>query len=204
MLDNHDIYNPYIPDYTKPGKEMLIDLINWANRKTMTKVLTPENVWFTRPVKNPRESDCNTSIRIQAVTGYNQQEHPTPIEYNRLDIRQVMSKLGFEGYLEIEDITQLKYTTDLLKVLLKTVNIGLTIDDIEFEYIDTDTLLPQFKQSVDDENYVKIDLNISEYSIAYYGKLTIELRPKNISLDTAIREVRFPYSFNQWHRNGLS
>lgn len=206
MFDEHDIYNPYIPDFSKSGKEMLIDLINWANRKTMSTVLTSENVWFTKPLKNPRESDCNTSIRFQHVKGYAEQEHPTTIEYNRLDIKQVAKLVGFEGYIELDKpITDIKYTSDLLKPLFEVMKVKLELEDIVYEYIDTQNLLEQFKKSIEDENYVTVELKINEeYSIAYYGSLKIELRPKKVALDTAIRETRFPYSFNRWHRNGLS
>lgn len=200
----HDELNHYIPDYTKTGKELLIDLINWSNRQTLSTPLKAETTWFTKPVKNPRGSDCNTSIRFSNVIGFRTSENPIIIDYNRLNIKQLALQLGFDGQVEVDRVEENMLVSDLLESLFKAFPVKLTTDDIENTFIISEEEIKQFKQSVKDGNYIKVTIKISDFSIAYLGDLEITLIPKHLKLDTAITSMRLPYSFKSWHRNGLS
>ncbi len=69
--DQKELINELIPytDFKKPSKHMLIDLINWANRKSMTTRLEYDQVLFSTPAKAAEGADMNTLIRFTKVAG---------------------------------------------------------------------------------------------------------------------------------------
>lgn len=185
-MDNKTIIEELVPytDFKKPSKEMLIDLINFANRNSMTTLLSKDNTVFTNPVENPKNSDMNTSIRFAKVNGY-RLTGDEEIHYNRLDINQLAKIMNFTGELEIDTRQNYKTTLDLLPQLFNSFKVYLDENDVEEDNIEIN-----FKD-VSEEEFKKfgIDLilRIKPQSIGYYGQLIITVKPKPINLSTAIR-----------------
>lgn len=185
-MDNEALIKELIPytDFSKPSKEMLIDLINYANRQSMTTLLTSKNTVFTDPVENPKGSDTNTSIRFAKVEGY-KLNGDEEIHYNRLNIEQLARVMGFDGTFEIDMKYKHKTVLDILPQLLETFKIYLDENDVEDDNIELN-----FKDVTEEEieKYgVNFILRIKPQSIGYYGRLVLTAKPKPIKLETAIQ-----------------
>lgn len=185
-MDNEALIKELIPytDFSKPSKEMLIDLINYANRQSMTTLLTSKNTVFTDPVENPKGSDTNTSIRFAKVKGY-KLNGDEEIHYNRLNIEQLARVMGFDGTFEINMKYKHKTVLDILPQLLETFKIYLDENDVENDNIELN-----FKDVTEEEieKYgVSFILRIKPQSIGYYGQLVLTAKPKPIKLETAIQ-----------------
>lgn len=122
----------YQADFTKSGKEMLVDLINWGNRNTLLKPLRAETTWFTHPVEVKECSNgCNTAIRFAEVSGYRDAANPLEIEYNRVNIDQVAKFIGFDFALTLPLASETYPDThSLLDPLYKILKIKLLPEDI--------------------------------------------------------------------------
>lgn len=194
----------YIPDFTKTGKELLVDLLNYANTNSLMKPLEAEKIWFTKPVKLVNDKSCNTRISISDAVGYRGFEYPTDIEYNRLDIYQLAMEKGFSQKVYIDKPEEVKTTRDLLPYLWEVFKVKLIDEDIINQSLNLSEHFAD--QSKEGEENIRLffPLQISDDSIAYYGSLTLCLVPKPIRLDTVIRKTRLPYSFVQIQRGGLS
>lgn len=183
----------YQADFTKSGKEMLIDLINWGNRNTLLKPLRAETTWFTHPVAvKEHNHGCNTTIRFAEVAGYRDAANPHEIEYNRVNIDQVAKFIGFDFVLTLP-IGKVTYpdTHSLLEPLYNVLKIKLLPEDVINESLGSLTITEVEGEKV----YPNIELKITPESIAYYGKLKFEIRPEVVTLDTAIRDTYYPTSF---------
>lgn len=195
----------YIPDYTKTGKELLVDLLNYANCESLSKPLDANNIWFTTPICLPKGHDCNTAITISKAVGYAGWEYPTDIEYNRLDIYQLALEKGFGFKVYVDKTEGLVRTKDLLKPLFEVFKVKLIEEDIVDEYlIDIRRTLEKAVDKNELDIEIPFTLKISHESIAYYGELPLKILPRPIRLDTVIRKTKLPYSFVQIQRGGLS
>lgn len=192
------IEDVYTPDFTKSGKEMLIELINWGNRHTMTKPLEADKVWFTKPKKLSLDNACNTAIRFEKAIGYRGMEYPQDIEYNRIDISQLAKVMGFDGEvaLSVGDRNTYSSIHTILADLYKVFKVKLLPEDIVDEYIPVNEIIS--------ENPLTITLRVNDNSIAYYGQLELKLIPREIRLDTVVRNMRYEHSFQPPRRYGLS
>lgn len=194
----NDTVRPYVADFTKSGKEMLIDLLNWSNAEGMTTLFTPDTIFFTRPSKL-NEEGLNTSINIARAIGFHIPQDTQEIKYNRLDINQVADGLGFGRIILVDTNKEYKSTHDLLDQLYEVFKVKLLPEDVIDEPIDvvfkpntnTEDMVDAYKQI----NYPKITLRIADDSIAYLGKLTITLQPKPINIKTTIKQRVFRKSF---------
>lgn len=194
----------YIPDYTKTGKELLVDLLNYANSGSLLKPIRHNQIWFSKPVKLERDQECNTKISISEAVGYNGFEYPSDIEYNRLDIYQLALQLGFGFKIYVDKPLQIDSTRDLLEPLYQRFKVKLVLEDIIDEPLNIKQALLTAIENKADTIEIPITIRISDESIAYYGELPIVVSPKPIRLDTVIRKTRLPYSFVQIQRGGLS
>lgn len=185
-MDNQTLVKELVPytDFKKPSKEMLIDLINFANRNSMTTLLTKDNTVFTDPVFNPKGSDMNTSIRFAKVTGY-RLTGDEEIHYNRLDIEQLAKIMNFTGEIEIDPKKEYKTVLDLLPYIYETFKVYLDENDVEDDNIELNF------RDLSEEEFKKygagVILRIKPKSIGYYGQLVLTVKPKSINLNTAIR-----------------
>lgn len=208
----------FIADFKKPGKEILIDLINWCNRSNMTTVLTPNQVFFSKP-KPSTELGYNTTIEIAKVIGFHIPQETNKIYYNRLDINQLVKKLGFNQVLYYDFTKPFNSTHDLIPILREKTGIHFLNEDIVFELVDIDfktimnkhrELMLKHNESYEDlvDEYFKdlawpkVTIRMAEESIAYIGEFEIEIRPKPINIDTAIR-VRYLKPFMPLAGHGL-
>ena len=196
----------YKPNFTKSGKAMLVDLINWGNRNSLVKPLVADEVWFSKPVKLTQDKECNTAIRIEKAIGFRGFEEPKEIEYNRMDIDQVAKLRYFTGEIESELITAWEKDRNnltIFKALTCTLindalNIGLVNEDIG-------EVVTVKKQSANNEPIeYNVTVHIADESIAYFGELQFVLRDRPIRLDTGIKKTRFTRSFMPFKTHGLS
>ena len=202
--DQKELINELIPytDFKKPSKHMLIDLINWANRKSMTTRLEYDQVLFSTPAKAAEGSDMNTLIRFTKVAGY-KLTGDEEIQYNRLDIDQLAKLMNFTGSLQLDPNITYKTMLDILPALFEQFPIYLDENDIhadelriDFRYIDPDHR--------GEEGYgIPVVLRVKDESIGYYGKLILEIHPKPIRLKTAIQTTAMP-GFVYTPTHGLS
>lgn len=189
-------YVNYQADFTKPGKEMLIDLINWVNRESMTTMLKPNMTFFTHPVKLTDNEDMNTKIKFARVVGFNIPQDTQEIHYNRVDINQVAKSKNFNFVIFLNPSKNYNTTHDILDDFFKQANIRLVEDDVELEGIHIDfsesaKRLAEFGDDFIDEYkedsiYPRLTLNISEYSIAYYGSITFQVRPRPLNINNVV------------------
>ena len=198
----------YIPDYTKSGKEMLIDLINWGNSSSMVAPLTVNNTFFTKPCKLEHEADLNTSITLAKVIGFHIPQDSETIYYNRLDINQLALALGFSFELYVDTAKPITCTYDLLEPLYETFKVKLLQEDVVNESLDIKDKLMITSVNVDridgyKPDYPEVTLTMSDESIAYLGKLTFTVKPKPINIKTAITNRRFKRSFRPPNVYGL-
>lgn len=175
-------------DYSKPGKQLLVELINESNKELMTKPLNPDMVIFSKPVKQPKGSDVNTSIRITAISGFKGWEHPVDIEYNRIDINQLKYYFDFDGSLFIDILKDIKETKDLLPFLYNTFKVYLDETDIVNE-----------KLELDSTTINSVKLQMSDDCIAYHGVLCLNVSTRPIRIDTAIRNTNLGDGLKPYH-----
>lgn len=199
----------YIPDFTKSGKEMLIDLINWGNSDSMVFPLTVDNTFFTKPCRLTTEADLNTAITLAKVIGFHIPQDSDTIYYNRLDINQLALSLGFHFQVMVDTSKPLNTTHDLLEALYEVFKVKLLPEDVVEEPISIkDTLLNKtiYPDRIDGykPDYPEVTLTIADDSIAYLGKLTFTVMPKPVNIKTAIRTRRFKRSFRPPNVYGLS
>nr|DAT15807.1 MAG TPA: Putative virion structural protein [Caudoviricetes sp.] len=173
----------YKSDFTKTGKEMFIDLLNWANRNTMATLLRSDDVVLSDPVSLPRESNMNTAIRLVHVAGFMLTEETRQIEYNRLDIDQLAKVLNFSYRLELSQGKEYKTTLDILDDLFKIFKVKLTTDDVEEKPLDIDFT----KEEADANEGIRVHLAMKPTSVAYTGDLYISVFPKPVDIRTNIR-----------------
>lgn len=199
----------YQADYRKCGKEMLIDLINWANRRYMTTTLKPDSTHFSTP-KVLEGKDVNTMISITQADGLYVPKETETIEYNRVDINQVAKSLHFDGVLFLDFVPDKKEynTLDILDALYKVVPIKLLEEDVIVETFNIDKNEPSYDTTKEDYNPNKVkgiqfNIKMSPSSIAYIGTLELEIRPRPIHIETAIRKTRYTHSFQPWRHYGL-
>ena len=183
----------YKPDFSKTGKEMLVDLINWANRNTLIKPLNAGEVYFSHPLSLPSNSDCNTSITIDNAVWYRGFEHPTKIQYNRLDLTLLARSLHFSFDIEVEDTNRYTTARNLIPLINQTLNIHLEENDIKYELLD----------NADKNGCIQVVMKVADNSIAFTGELRFKLSPKPIRLDTGIVNTKFTKSFRPPNVYGL-
>lgn len=191
--DQRDLIDELIPytTYQKPSKQMLVDLINFANRTSMTTTLKSDDVVFSAPVKAPEGGRTNTIIRFTSVKGY-KLTGDEEIHYNRLDIDQLASLMNFDGIVEIDNREKNYETTlDLLPELYERFKVYLDQDDIYEDKLDLD--FTSITVPKDDDMYgILVTIRVKPTSIGYYGNLQVLVRPKAITLRTAIRTTYMP------------
>ena len=185
------VYNEaYKPDFTKSGKEMLVDLINYANRNTLYKPLEASKVMFSNPVAI--QGNCNTKIIIDDAVGYRGFENKVDIQYNRLDINQVVLNLYFNGTLEMDRLDEFYTTKEISDIVKRHIGIYLSPDEIKIEELPNS-----------DSKDVKVRVHVLPNSIAYIGGFDITFVARPIRLDTGIINTVYPKSFMPPKRHGL-
>lgn len=183
-IEGRHCHEDYVADFSKTGKEMLVDLINWVNRNSMTRMLKHDEVEFSHPKRLPHYCDVNSAIRIRKVIGYSLSTKSEEIHYNRVDLNQVLTVLGFDFNLVLPiSEKQVINTVDLLEPLNEKAKIKLLPMDIVNEEI----LLEWDKENLD--KGIKVTLNVSDISIAYYGKVTLTILPKLIDLGHVVKKT---------------
>lgn len=182
-IESRHCHEDYMADFTKSGKEMLVDLINWVNRNSMTRMLEHDKVEFSHPVRLPHYCDVNTAIRFRKVHGYSLSVNSEEIHYNRVDLNQVLTVLGFDFTLVLPIVeNQVINMVDLLEPLNEKAKIKLLPMDVN-----NDTLLLTWDKETM-ENGFKVTLTVSDISIAYYGKITLTIKPKQIDLGHVVKK----------------
>ena len=187
-------YENYCPDFTKPGKEMLIDLLNYANRNNMQSLLTPETVFFTDPKSLDKNCEMNTSIRIAKVLGFYIPQDSEEIHYNRVDIAQVCKIKHFnhviylkEGLLTKEEVVHAFNDASKIKLVLEDVDfteVELSFKGLEKVRYAIHDLVDEYQE---DYIYPKLTITMSSKSIAYYGKMEVEVRPVKANIDNVLK-----------------
>ena len=189
-------YVNYQADFTKTGKEMLIDLLNWVNRESMTSMLRPNMTFFTRPTKLDDDEDMNTKIKFARVVGFNIPQDTQEIHYNRVDINQVAKTQGFNFVLFLDPSKKYNTTHDLLDDFFKQAKVRLieedvVLEDIKIDFAESSRRLKEFGDDFIDEYkedsiYPRLTLTMTDYSIAYYGKVTFQVRPRPININNVV------------------
>lgn len=207
----------FIPDLTKPSKEILIDMINWANRYTTTTELKPDTTYFTDPVKLVGQ-DTNTHIRLAKVFGFYIPQGTEDIYYNRMDINQIAKQMLFDHVVYLDYFKEYKKASDILPELFEVFKVYLDVDDIidfdlNIDFKDILFKLDQMRRNPNDDyidayakyEFPEITLKINEEKcIGYLNGLTLSLQPKPIHIRHAIQKNTLRTSFMPYPRHGLS
>lgn len=116
----------FVPDFTQPGEDQLLAMINDANNKSYTF----SDIEFDPPLPTEAGVTENTLCNVRAIPGSGLKGSVT-VYYNRLDLETL-----FTGYLDIP----VDPTTDLVVILdaiLDKYGINFTASDVSYTATDT-------------------------------------------------------------------
>lgn len=117
------IFNVEFLSYSKPAKEVLIDLINFFNEHS--KYTTNSFIWGTPELNTQPAIDCNTMLMI-APNPSMQWDQAEPIFYNRINIDKIVTT-SHQPLIPNFGATKL---SDMLPVINLHFGIELTLADI--------------------------------------------------------------------------
>lgn len=115
----------FVPDFTQPGEDQLLAMINDANSKSYTF----SDIEFDPPQQTTQGEAENTLCNVRAIPGSGLKGSVT-VYYNRLDLETL-----FTGYLDIP-IDPTTTLSEILDGILDEYGINLSADDVTYAATD--------------------------------------------------------------------
>ena len=119
---SEDLIMAFVPDFSLPGNEVLLDMINQENSKTYTL----SEIYFEVPEENNVVGEPNTAVIVRTVPGGGY-KGSVEIKYNRLDLDTI-----FTGSLTLQ-MDSTAVLADILAQVNSEYGLGLTTSDVELD-----------------------------------------------------------------------
>lgn len=160
-----------VTDFTKPQKEIVVDLINHTNESNIA------HVDINLDMPTPTE-DEQVSVEITPVPGSGYGGQVT-VFYNRLDIQVFSDIVSPDGIVipQGEAVT----LVDLLPQINTQLGIALTANDVVDVPIEGWDGTPA--------SFLDLYLDMAEHSLVYYGSLKVTIDDNDIPLSSVITNV---------------
>lgn len=170
----------FVGDFTKDPKQIVVDMVNYANKASNTQLEVASVSLGTPTVATDGPAGTNTSLVLSSVPGEGFIANQT-ILYNRLDIGSVPTISEQPTIFTVGDSTRI---SDLIDAINARFAINLTDGD----YIDAP--LPAMGASTDPA--VPFNVVMTASGLIWQGTLALSLKGNDVPLSTVVVDTTMP------------